>query len=160
MSTSASTPPNSVAAHPGSAGARPRIASSAATRAAVLSSGSVRPAAQRTAMSNPSGTLHLASGPAAVRRNLPRPARFRAARIEPGMTPQPAPLAVGLIGLPDLAGPLRRAGFRVVTGDGFLGAAERRETGRRRRRRAAGADPGDRRPAAWAPTSPRWPAAA
>ena len=39
------------------------------------------------------------------------------------MTPQPAPLAVGLIGLPDLAGPLRRAGFRVVTGDGFLGAA-------------------------------------
>ena len=39
------------------------------------------------------------------------------------MTPQPSPLAVGLIGLPDLAGPLRRAGFRVVTGDGFLAAA-------------------------------------
>ena len=35
----------------------------------------------------------------------------------------PAPLAVGLIGVPALAGPLRRAGFRVVTGDGFLGAA-------------------------------------
>ena len=39
------------------------------------------------------------------------------------MTPEPAPLAVGLIGVPDLAGPLRRAGFRVVTGDAFLGAA-------------------------------------
>ena len=36
---------------------------------------------------------------------------------------EPAPLAVGLIGVPGLADPLRRAGFRVVTGDGFLGAA-------------------------------------
>ncbi len=39
------------------------------------------------------------------------------------MEPEPVPLAVGLIGAPGLAGPLRRAGFRVVTGDGFLGAA-------------------------------------
>ena len=39
------------------------------------------------------------------------------------MPQEPVPLAVGLIGVPGLAGPLRRAGFRVVTGDGFLGAA-------------------------------------